>query len=143
MNAYDKLIISVFFFAIIVWQALHQAHLFKQNEIISHFWKGITYGVGVGFITIIYISVYDWWYLLKIPILGVIIRIAFFDITLNSARGRSFPWWYNGSISGNPAQKPSLIDKIENKIVGVSIKGKKILKIVYIIIFIAAIIFIK
>jgi hypothetical protein len=141
MNLLDKILIVTFLFAIIVWQALHQAHLFKQNKIISHFWKGVWYALAVGLATIPYILLYDWWYTLKIPFIGILTRMALFDISLNLCR--SYPWWYNSSISGNPEQKPSWIDMVENKIVGISIKGKKIMKIIYIILFVVTIIFIK
>lgn len=133
MSLYDKIIISVFLFAIIVWQALHQAHLFAQNKTISHFWKGVAYACSVALITILYISIYDWWFLLKVPILGVIERMALFDFTLNIARSKHL--FYNGKDSTG-----SKIDQQENKL---SIFWLRILKIMYVVLFVIIIIFIK
>lgn len=133
MNAYDKIIISVFFFAIIVWQALHQAHLFKQNKTISHFWKGMAYAGAIGLVTLPYVMAYNWLYLLKIPVIGISIRLSFFDFTLNLARHK--PLFYNGEQTTG-----SLIDKIENSI---SKEFRLILKIIYVGIFITLIILIK
>lgn len=133
MNLCDKILICTFLFAIIVWQSLHQAHLFRLNKPISHFWKGMAYAAGVAIITTPYVMVYDWWYLIKIPVIGISIRLAFFDFTLNMARHK--PLFYNGAQTTG-----SLIDKIENSI---SKEFRLILKIIYVVIFITLIVFIK
>lgn len=142
MNLFDKILVCLFFLAILVWQALHQGHLFKQNKTISHFWKGVWYGLAIIVATVPYIAIFDWWYLLKILIIAVVERLAFFDLILNIARG--YAWWYNGSITidyNNPnQQKGSLIDRIENIL---TIQQVKILKIIYVILFMAAVIRIK
>src|SRR5690242_1019412 len=114
MNIYDKILTCLFLLAIITWQALHQAKLFKENKTIDHFWKGVWYACAVAVVTGAYVHMFNWWYLLKIPILGVLIRAAFFDIILNKLRGE--PWWYNGSMTANIRIKGSWWDSIENKL---------------------------
>lgn len=138
MNVFDKILVCLFLLAIIVWQALHQAKLFKQNKTISHLWKAMWYAGAVALVTIPYVWLYNWWYLLKIPILGVLERVAFFDLILN--KFRNYVWWYNGSLTSNLDQKQSLVDRIENNLPA---KWLKVLKISYLIFFILAIIFIK
>ncbi|SRR6266496_3113819 len=133
MNAYDKILICAFLFFIIVWQALHQAHLFKQNKTISHFWKGFWYALAVGAVTIPFISLYDWWYALKIPAVGLLERLALFDFALSLARGKTL--FYNGKDSTS-----SITDKVENKLSEeflIALKGS------YVVIFLLVIIFIK
>lgn len=133
MNAFDKILICTFLFAIIVWQSLHQSHLFKQNKTISHFWKGIWYALAIGLFSIPYILLYDWWYALKIPLIGVMERLALFDFTLNIARSKSL--FYNGEGSTS-----SKIDQIENKLPNLVLF---FLKGVYVAGFVLIIIFIK
>jgi hypothetical protein len=128
----DKILIITFLFAIIVWQALHQAHLFKQNKTISHFWKGVWYALAVGLATIPYILLYDWWYALKVPLIGILERLALFDFTLNIARKKQL--FYNGEGSTN-----SDTDKVENKWpqwVVYSLKGAYVAAFIIIVIFI-------
>jgi hypothetical protein len=132
MNLYDKILIVTFLFAIIVWQALHQAHLFKQNKTISHFWKGVWYTLAVGLATIPYILLYDWWYALKVPIIGILERLALFDFTLNIARNKQLFYNGEGSTSSN-------IDKAENKWpkwVIYALKGAYVVGFILILIFI-------
>lgn len=133
MNVFDKILICIFLFAIIVWQALHQAHLFKQNKPISHFWKGVWYALAVILVTIPYILLYDWWYALKIPLIGILARMALFDFTLNLARSK--PIFYNGEKSTG-----SYIDILENKISEDAIPAWKVS---WVIIFILCLIAIK
>lgn len=109
MNVFDKIAICTFLLAILVWQALHQSHTFKQQKTISHFWKGIWYGLSIGLITTPYVFLYGWWYLLKIPLLGILERMALFDFILNAARSK--PLFYNGEESTG-----SLIDRLENQL---------------------------
>jgi hypothetical protein len=133
VNLYDKILIVTFLFAIIVWQALHQANLFKQNKTISHFWKGVWYSCAVVTVTIPFISLYDWWYALKIPAVGLLERLALFDFALSLARGK--PLFYNGKDSTS-----SIIDKVENELSEeflIALKGS------YVVIFLLVIIFIK
>ncbi len=132
MNVYDKILIVTFLFAVIVWQTLHQAHLFKQNKTISHFWKGIWYALAVGLVTIPYILLYDWWYALKVPLIGILERLALFDFTLNIAHNKRL--FYNGEGSTS-----SDIDNVENKLpqwVVYSLKGAYISAFIIIVIFI-------
>lgn len=133
MSIFHKVLIIVFLFAIIVWQALHQAHIFKQNKTISHFWKGFWYALAVGAVTIPFISIYDWWYALKIPLLGLCERLSLFDFVLNIARNEKLFYDGNGTTG-------SIIDKLENKL---SSAWLRVLKITYVIIFVITIIFIK
>lgn len=109
MNVFDKILVCIFLLAIIIWQALHQAKIFKEKKTISHFWKSVWYAGAVALVTIPYIWLYDWWYLIKVPILGVLERMAFFDFILNLARSKSL--FYNGDKSTG-----SLIDRLENKL---------------------------
>lgn len=134
MNYADKILIFIAFFAFIYAQAKDEAKRFKQNLSISHFWRGVEYGFGVIVATVTFITSRDWWYALKIPVIGVLERAAIFYYLLNKFRGKV--WWY---ISAN-GEKPSLIDKLESKLPPI---GIKILKIIYLIAFILSIIFIK
>jgi hypothetical protein len=139
LNCADKILICLFLLAIITWQALHQAKLFRDNKTISHFWKGVWYACAVVLVTIPYVYLFNWWYLLKIPILGVLCRLAFFDLILNKARGEV--WWYNGSMTVTDIKvKGSWWDKLENEL---PIPVLKALKIDYIIFFIVYVIYLK
>jgi hypothetical protein len=139
MNWADKILTCLFLIAIITWQALHQAKLFKENKTINHFWKGVWYAGAVAAVTIPFIYLFNWWYLLKIPILGVLCRAAFFDLILNKFRGEV--WWYNGSMTVTDVKvKGSWWDSIENKL---PLPLFKALKIDYIIFFIIYVIYIK
>lgn len=135
MNYADNLLVVIFLFFIIIWQALHQAKLFKEKKTISHFWKGAWYAGAVLLVTIPFVCLFDWWYLLKIPIIGVLERAALFDFTLSIAEQQKDPLFYDGK--GTTTSK---IDEEENKLPEWLLKT---LKIVYIIGFIAAVIFIK
>lgn len=138
MNITDKILVCSFLLSILIWQALHQAHLFKQQKTISHFWKGIWYGCAVAIVTFPYIVMFDWWYVLKVPIIAIIERMAFFDPILNIADDE--PLFYNGPKVQLIKSKGSLIDRLENILTN---KQLKALKISYVILFIAAVIFIK
>lgn len=137
MNFLDKIFICTFLIIILVWQALHQAHVFKQQKTISHFWKGVWYLLATILLTVPYVTFYGWWYLLKIPLIGGLERLAVFDLILNAAR--KYKWWYNGVI-GSSIETGSVIDKLENHLPNNMIK---VLKVAYLILFIVAIIFIK
>ncbi len=135
MIFFDHLLVSLFFLAIIIWQAVHQADLFKEKKTISHFWKGVWYAGAIALVTILHIWIYDWWYLLKIPVIGILERAALFDFTLSIAEQQKDPLFYNGK-----GTTTSEISKEENKLPEWALKT---LKIAYIIGFIIAIIFIK
>ncbi len=135
MNLFYKILVCLFLLAIIVWQALHQAKLFKQNKTISHFWKGMWYAGTVALVTIPYIWLYNWWYLLKIPILGVLERAALFDFILSLVERQKDPLFYDGK--GTTTSK---IDEEENKLPEWLLKT---LKVVYILALITDLIFIK
>lgn len=137
MNLLDKIIVCSFLLIILIWQAIHQAHLFKEQKTISHFWKGVWYGLSVALVTSLYILLNGWWYALKVPIIGIVERMAIFDILLNMAR--KYKWWYNGAIRPT-YDTGSLIDRLENHL---SNSWIKVLKIVYILLFILALIYIK
>lgn len=140
MNVYDKIMISAFLYAVIVWQALHQADLFSKDKTISHFWEGVWYSLAVLLVSAPYIALYDWWYALKVPAIGVSIRAALFDITLNRARGYAI--FYNGApvTVANADKDVSKIDEWENKL---PFRWQRALKISYIIIFIIVIFLVK
>lgn len=138
MNIYDKILVSALFFSVIVWQAFHQASLFKQQKTISHFWKGVWYGCAIILITFPYLLATDYWCLLKIPIIGILERMAFFDPILNTADHQSL--FYNGPKVQEIKSKGSWVDRLENKLTAGQLK---ILKIAYVVLFIVVIIFIK
>lgn len=138
MNLYDKILICVFLFAILVWQALHQVNLFNKQKTISHFWKGVWYALAVTAVTVPYISMNNWWYILKVPAIGLAERMAFFDFILNDAHKE--PLFYNGPKVQLSNSKGSWVDRLENKLTNTQLA---ILKIGYVILFIVAVIFIK
>lgn len=139
MNWADKILICLFLLAIIIWQAFYQAKLFKENRTINHFLKGLLYAGSVLLVTTPFAAAFGLWYLLKIPILGVLERAALFDLMLNKFRGEL--WWYNGSMTVTDVRvKGSWWDKIENKL---PLPLMKALKISYIIFFIVYFILIK
>lgn len=137
MNIYDKILVCAILLSILFWQAEWQAYEFKKQKTISHFWKGVLYALAIGLVTIPYVSLYGWRYALKIPIIGIAERMALFDLFLNLAR--KYKWWYNGAI-GTSIETGSFIDRLENHL---SNSWIKVLKIVYIILFIIVVIFIK
>lgn len=137
MNIFDKIFICVFLLGILAWQAFHQAHMFKQQKTISHFWKGVWYSLAVVLLAVPYVCFYGWWYILKIPLIGGLERLAVFDLILNIAR--KYKWWYNGAI-GASIENGSLIDRIENHLSNGTIK---VLKVVYLLLFISYIILIE
>ena len=139
MNVYDKILTCLFLLAIITWQALHQSKLFKENKTINHFFKGLLYAGSVLLGSAPFVAAFGLWYLLKIGILGVLCRLAFFDLILNMARKEV--WWYNGSMTATDIKvKGSCWDKIENRL---PIPVLKALKIDYIIFFIVYVIYLK
>lgn len=133
MNVFDKILICAFLLSILVWQALHQAYLFKQQKTISHLWKTIWYSLAVALATAPFVLLYDWWCILKVPIIGISERMALFDMILSLARHKGL--FYNGEGSTG-----SIIDRLENRLSNIWIK---VLKIIYILLFILALIFIK
>jgi hypothetical protein len=138
MNVFDKILVCLFLLGILIWQALHQAHVFKQQKTISHFWKGVWYALAVGIAVIPYVANFDWWYLLKIPIIGITERMALFDPILNKAHNE--PFFYNGPKVQVSKSNGSWLDQLENKLTETQLV---ILKVVYIILFIVAVICIK
>lgn len=136
MNWADKVILCLFLAAIITWQALHQAKLFEQNKTISHFWKAVAYAGALAIATAPFIAAFGWWYLLKIPVIGVLQRGALFDFILNKIRGK--PLFYSGIESPNESQ----IDEIEKHLL-VTPTEWWIFKVICVIAFIVAVIFIK
>jgi hypothetical protein len=119
----------------IIWQSHYQAHLFKKNIAISHFWKAFGYGCFVAVLSIDMWIVIGFWAAIKTAILGISIRAALFDPILNLFRNEK--WWYNGAPN---MKNGSLLDRIENKLSPFWIK---FLKITYIAIFITLSILLK
>jgi len=138
MNVFDKIVVCLILISVIIWQALHQAKVFKQQKTISHFWKGVWYALAVAAITTPYVIFFDWWYLLKIPVIGIVERMAFFDPILNKSNNQSL--FYNGPDVQEFKSKGSWLDRLENKLPdGVVIA----LKCAYVVAFVIIIIRIK
>ena len=103
--------IACIFQIIIVWQAAYQAHRFKINKPISHFGKGLLYGIICAAIGLCFLygrwQEYYWYW--QVPLLASFQRLAWFDIILNRMRGDV--WYYVGRGTTG-----SLQSKIEGKL---------------------------
>lgn len=130
MSIYDKLLIIAYFLLIIFVQCKWQAALFKRNKPISHFWHGVIYAATIG--PAVWVFWPKWW---QVIVLGVVVRLAFFDPIMNLVRGKRPLLTYNGK--GTTGSK---IDQWENRF---SVVWLTVLKLVYIAGFVIALIFIK
>lgn len=130
-----KIYAIAMFATIVVVQARYQAKRFALNLTINHLSKGGIYAVLIALVTGTAYIIWDkfFWELI---IIGDLFRAAFFDPILNGFRKKD--WWYNGTQAGGEGNKGSWIDRIENKL---SVTWVKVLKIIYIAAFVAAIIF--
>lgn len=126
MTWWDKVFAVASFLAIILIQCKWQAKLFAAQRSINHTVHAIIYCAGMVPVLIFFWPC--WWQVIAI---GVLERLALFDPILNRIRGK--PYYYNGTPG-------SWMDRIENKL---SAWWVFILKHLYIIIFILAVIFIK
>lgn len=120
----------------IYWQASYQSNLFRKQQTINHFSKGILYFLFVLLVDAVMMwgRWNDWQHeqrLWGIPLIGLVTRVAFFDPILN--RLRKLSWWYNGATKSYG----SLIDRWENSL---SASWVKVAKIAYIILFITVLI---
>lgn len=129
MTLYDKLFLTGYFLVIIFIQVKWQAALFKRDITISHFKHGLYYALTV--VPALWMFWSAWW---QVPLIALLERIAFFDPVQNVVRGNSI-LGYNGKGTTG-----SWLDQLENSL---SSTWVKVLKVVYVIIFIVAIIFIK
>jgi hypothetical protein len=125
MTFYDKLFLTGYFLVIIISQCFWQAALFKRNMPINHFWHGVYYALTA--LPIMYFFMPVWW---QVAVIGVVARLAFFDIILSAVRNK--PLLYNGKGTTG-----SLQDRIENHLSSWAIK---VLKILYVIIFVIVLI---
>jgi hypothetical protein len=117
----DKAFLSAYFLIIITAQCFWQRALFKRNMPISHFWHGVYYALTAAVMCYFFMPV--WW---QVAVIGVVERLAFFDIILSAVRNK--PLLYNGKGTTG-----SLQDKIENHLSSWAIK---VLKVLYVLIFI-------
>jgi len=135
-----KLSISGIILLFIYAQCRYQAVQFAKQKPINHFGKAAIYGVFVIGLTAAFMHWNDfnnyWPLLWKIPLIGLIERMAFFDLVLSLLRHT--PLFYNGDV--HPGLKgKSLMDTIENSFPPGIVR---LLKIIYIIGFVITIIFI-
>lgn len=130
-----KIYAIAMFATIVVVQARYQAKRFALNLTINHLSKGGIYAILIALVTGAAYIVWKefFWQLL---VIGVLFRAAFFDPLLNTLRKKG--WWYNSTQTGSEGNKGSWIDRIENKL---SVTWVKVLKVIYIAAFVAAIIF--
>lgn len=126
MSWEDKLFCAAIFISMIIVQCFWHAALIKRNMPIKHGLHVVYYSIPV--LILIYFFWPHWW---QVITLAVLARLAFFDPVLNGLRRK--PFFYNGAGG-------SIQDKIENRINGTWLK---VLKIVYILLFITAFIIIK
>ena len=135
MNLADKLLVCITLLLFLYAQAKEEAKRFEQKLTISHFGKAALYGCFVLFWIVAFVEAHGWWYVLKISVIAILERAAFFNLILNIIRKKKNPLFYNGKDTTG-----SKIDQEENKLPDWALKT---LKIAYIIGFIIAIIFIK
>lgn len=135
MNVFDKILMCFTLLIFLYAQAKDEAKRFQQNLTISHFGKAALYGAFVLFWIGAFVYTQGWWYVFKISVIAILERAAFFNLILNIIRKKKNPLFYNGKDTTG-----SKIDQQENKLPEWALKT---LKIVYIIGFIIAIIFIK
>jgi hypothetical protein len=142
MNVYDVVVATVLFVGACILQADYQAKQFKKGAAISHFWHGVYYAFFCLLIGAMYafgVSIIDG---VKISLYGSIVRLAFFDAILNLIRGKSI--WYNGQQDDKLTNAESIIDWLENTVLGYKNRKRRIfiLKIFYVVIWLAYIILI-
>lgn len=128
MTLFDKLFLTGYFLCIIIIQCVWQAKLFKRNKSISHKRHAAYYCLTI--LPMVYFFSAFWW---QVVVIGVLERLAFFDPILNLIRGK--PLFYNGKGTTGSGQ-----DLWENELATWAVKT---LKIAYVAIFIAVLIFIK
>lgn len=128
MTWFDKGFLAVYFLAIIIIQCIWQSRLIKAHKPIKHGWHGVYYALAI--LPVLYFFVGFAW---QVVVIAVLVRLAFFDPILNLCRG--LPLFYN---SGKKAG--SIIDRIENHF---SLWFVKVLKVLYVILFVVVLILIK
>lgn len=128
MTWFDKGFLAVYFLAIIIIQCIWQARLIKSNKPIKHGWHGLYYVLAI--LPMLYFFVAFAW---QAVVIAVLVRLAFFDPILNLCRG--LPVFYNSDKKAG-----SIIDRIENHF---SLWFVKVLKVLYVVIFIVVLIIIK
>jgi hypothetical protein len=84
----DKAFLAFYFLVIIIVQCFWQKALFKRNMPISHFWHGVYYCLTI--LPMMYFFLPVWW---AVALIAVAERLALFDFLLNKIRGK--PLWYN------------------------------------------------
>lgn len=130
MTLYYKLFLAGYFLAVMIVQAFWQKALFNRDITINHTKHGIYYTITV--LPALYMLWPAWW---QVPLIAWTERIALFDPLLNLIRGKLPLLTYNGR--GTTGSK---IDQWENRF---SVLWLTVLKLVYIVVFILTLIFIK
>jgi hypothetical protein len=128
MTLFEKLFLTGYFLAIIFVQAKWQAVLFKRNLPISHKWHALYYCLTI--LPMVYFFSAFWW---QVVLIGILCRLAFFDGILNAIRGKPV-FGYNGRGTTS-----SWLDRLENAL---SETWVKVLKVLYVAIFITVLILI-
>src|SRR5687767_45302 len=139
----DGIFLSVIFILVCTVQAGYQAQKFIANKPVNHFRHGIYYGIVCGLISFWFLHEFGWAIGLKIFIMSILVRAAFFDPILNLMRDK--PIWYNGSYDSETwAKSSSWLDWLEHKIIkdlGADSKMPIIyLKLIYILVWVIYII---
>jgi hypothetical protein len=127
MTVYDKLFLAAYFLGIMIVQAIWQHRLFKANKPISHKLHAVYYCLAI--LPMIYFFSAWWW---QVIVLGVIERLALYDVVLNCIRGKTPILTYNGNGTTG-----SWVDRWENSL---SLWAVTALKLTYIVIFIIVLI---
>jgi hypothetical protein len=127
MTVYDKLYLTFYFLIITIVQCYWQKTLFKRNLPISHAWHAVYYCLTI--LPMMYFFRAWWW---QVAVIGVLERLAVFDVCLNLIRGK--PLFYNGAGTTG-----SWLDKLENSL---SVTWMRVLKVGYVLVFIIVLILI-
>lgn len=133
--------IAAYSLLIIYIQASYQAKRFAKNKGISHLGKGFLYSLFIALLTAVMMwgrwdNIWHEHRLWGIPVIGLVTRVAFFDLWLNFLRRKI--WWYNSTQ--DTKSKGSLTDRLENKL---GLKWVKVLKRGYFAAFFLIIILLK
>lgn len=130
MSVYDKVFLAAYFLGIMIAQSYWQKALFDKHITINKRLHAVYYLVAA--LPIMYFFMPIWW---KVLLLAVLERLAFYDLVINIVRRKRPILLYNGKDTTN-----SEIDQIENELKTGQLLA---LKWLYIIGFVAFIIFIK
>lgn len=128
MTWFDKGFLACYFLLVIIVQSKWQAVRFGRNLPVNKRLHEVYYCLTI--LPVLYFFWPHWWQVITISVME---RFAFFDFILNKLRRK--PLFYNGKGSTD-----SIMDIIENHL---SSWAVKVLKVVYVIVFVLTLIFIK